>query len=151
MADNTASVVTALLKERELEISLFEHFERVIPIRGGSSSVVFNLLKFRDHHRRLHHIWIVARSFGMLLNTRDFTKERSYRIYLDNRTQDTMRVVGHERLGSDMNKLIWKRVLPMDVSINKGRRLVRAVIAPKAIFPRCDDYAVVVFGLKIGV
>jgi EAL domain-containing protein (putative c-di-GMP-specific phosphodiesterase class I) len=71
MADNSASVVTAVSEERTPEISLFDHVERVTHARGGRFAVMINLSMLSPHHRRPHHIRIASRTFDSLLNTRD--------------------------------------------------------------------------------
>ena len=71
MADNTASVVTAVSEERTPESSLFDHVERVMHARGGRFAVMINLSKLSPHYRKPHHIRIASRTFDSLLHTRD--------------------------------------------------------------------------------
>ena len=87
----------------------------------------------------------------MLIDARDFAKERGYRICIDGLTHETMPFVNRDKLGADMVKLIWQTELADEVGPKRVRRLVKSAGASKVILSRCDDEGAVKFGQDIGI
>ena len=161
---------------------LFQHFTEtldrgmlsLLPVMEGSTATaisvnvnVSTLLSpqfqaFHDEFRKKTNKVIVFElqlsdvysDIGSYLFARDFVRERGYRVCLDGLSPLVFPCVARDRLGFDLEKIVWAPEIERDTPMAQ-REFLRASIAAagpsRVILCRCDNDVAIKFGHSVGI
>jgi hypothetical protein len=96
----------------------------------------------------------VYSDIGSYLFARDFVHERGYRVCLDGLSPLVFPCVARDRLGLDLEKIVWAPSIENDVPAAQREFLRAAIVAAgpsRVILCRCDNDAAIKFGQSVGI
>lgn len=96
----------------------------------------------------------VYSDIGGYLFARDFARERGYRVCLDGLSPLVFPCVARDRLGFDLEKIVWAPNIERDVPEAQREALRASIIAAgpsRVILCRCDNEAAIKFGHSVGI
>jgi hypothetical protein len=142
MEGSTATAISVNINVSTLLSPQFQVFHE--QFRQKTSKVIVFELQLMD----------VYSDIGSYLFARDFAHERGYRVCLDGLSPLVFPCIARDRLGFDLEKIVWAPNIERDVPEAQREFLRASIIAAgpsRVILCRCDNEAAIKFGQSVGI